>query len=202
MELYGSRSTGLFLNTSDMDVVLMGVPCTPKDVGEALTRLRDDLLAEPWVTSHMLVLSARIPVLKLRSNIGVPVDITISASLQHTGLQARDLLLSYLTDSPQLAPLVVVFKTFLRDLGLNDPYTGGLSSYCLVVLLYNFLRESPQFGFSTTDCGYLLYGFLTMFVFRFESNLAHVDDPLAPSHQVSQLSPTCIRYFPMQSDVH
>jgi len=184
VELYGSRSTGLYLSTSDMDVVLMGVPCTPKDVGEALTRLRDDLVSQPWVTSHTLVLGARIPVLKLQSLGGVPVDITISASPQHTGLQARDLLLSYLADSPQLAPLVVVFKTFLRDIGLNDPYTGGLSSYCLVVLLYNFWRESLQFGFSTTDCGYLLYGFLSMFVFRFESSITHVDDPLAPSHQL------------------
>ena len=158
VELYGSRSTGLYLSTSDMDVVLMGVPCSAKDVGECLTVLRDDLVEQPWVSGHTLVLGARIPVLKLHSLNSVPVDITIASSPQHTGLQARDLLVSYLADSPQLAPLVVVFKTFLRDLGLNDPYTGGLSSYCLVVLLYNFWRESLQFGFSTTDCGYLLYG--------------------------------------------
>lgn len=163
----------------------MGVPVTAKDVCSALTQLRDDLVTQPWITSHTLVLGARIPVLKLRSQSGVPIDITISATLQHTGLQARDLILSYLADSPQLAPLVVVFKTFLRDLGLNDPYTGGLSSYSLVVLLYNYWRESLQFGYPTTDCGCLLYGFLTMFVLRFESNVTHVDDPLAPSHQVS-----------------
>ena len=30
----------------------------------------------------------------------------------------------------------------------------------------------------------LLYGFLSMFVFRFESNITHVDDPLAPSRQM------------------
>ena len=105
-ELYGSRSTGLALSSSDMDVVLLDISCPPAGVGTALKHLSEDLGKLPWVKKQHLVLSARIPVLKLHSRSGVPVDITISASLQHTGLQARDLLLSYLADSPQLAPLV------------------------------------------------------------------------------------------------
>ena len=41
------------------------------------------------------------------AQVGVAVDITISASPSHTGLLARDLVLSYLHQLPQLAPLVV-----------------------------------------------------------------------------------------------
>ena len=182
VEMYGSRSTGLYLASSDMDVVLMGVPVPPNQVGEALKQLHADLAELPWVARQTLVLGARIPVLKLASKIGVAVDITISASPQHTGLMARDLVLSYLQALPQLAPLVVVLKSFLRDLNLNDVYTGGLSSYCLVVLLFSFMRECEQYGYSTKDCGHLLIGFFNHFLWRFESNLTHVDDPLAPSY--------------------
>ena len=123
-----------------------------------------DLAELPWVARQTLVLGARIPVLKLASKIGVAVDITISASPQHTGLMARDLVLSYLQALPQLAPLVVVLKSFLRDLNLNDVYTGGLSSYCLVVLLFSFMRECEQYGYSTKDCGHLLIGFFNHFL--------------------------------------
>lgn len=75
-----------------------------------------------------------------------------------------------------------VIKSYLRDLALNDVYSGGLSSYCLVVLLFSFMRECESFGYPTNDCGYLLVGFFSNFLFRFESNLTHVDDPLAPSY--------------------
>ena len=129
-----------------------------------------------------VVQSARIPVLKLQtSNTGVPVDVTIASTQQHTGLAARDLVQAYTMQAPQIIPLVLVLKTFLRSLGLNDPYTGGISSYCIVVLLHKFWYESERTQwFSTQDCGALLFNFLQAFVHRFEKSLTHVDDPLAP----------------------
>jgi hypothetical protein len=182
VELYGSRSTGLSLASSDVDVTLLGVPTGPgrNAISSALRDLHSDLSSEPWVTSQTLVLSARIPVLKIKSATGVPVDVTISDSAQHTGLLARDLVLNYLHQAPQLTPLVIVLKSFLRELGLNDPYTGGMSSYSLVVLLWLFVCESAHRGFATTDLGYQLLGFFSMFLYRFESQLTHVDDPLSP----------------------
>jgi len=178
VELYGSRSTGLYLSTSDMDVTILNVTSSPKEVGDALRHLQDELAPLPWVHRMKLVLGTRIPVLKIESHAGVPVDVTISDSLQHTGLLARDLVLSYLAEAPQLAPLVLVLKTFLRERGLNDPYTGGMSSYSLVVLLWSFCVESHQRGFNVHDVGYMLVGFLQHFLYRFEAQVTHVDDPL------------------------
>ena len=63
-EMYGSRSTGLYLATSDVDVVLTGLPMptSPSDakrsVPEKLTRLHAELEKEEWVKSTHLVLSA------------------------------------------------------------------------------------------------------------------------------------------------
>ena len=185
VEMYGSRSTGLYLASSDMDVVLLDIPVSDKnshtEVGICLKQLHDDLASLPWVVRQTLIPGARIPVLKILSKNNISVDVTISASELHTGLQARDLVLGYLHQLPQLAPLVVVLKSFLRDLSLNDVYSGGLSSYCLVVLLFQFMRECETYGYPTQDCGHLLVGFLNNFLWRFESNLTHVDDPLAPT---------------------
>lgn len=182
VELYGSRSTGLSLASSDVDVTLLGMPINGgrESIGAALKDLHSDLEKTSWVASQQLVLSARIPVLKVKSTTGVPVDITISDTAQHTGLLARDLVLGYLHEAPQLTPLVIVLKSFLREMGLNDPFTGGMSSYSLVVLLWMFICESVHRGYATTDLGYQLIGFFSMFLYRFESQLTHVDDPLSP----------------------
>ena len=180
VELYGSRATGLYLASSDMDVTLLGVASQPKQVQEALKLIHDDLNGQKWVASMKLITSARIPVLKIKSTSGVPVDITVSDSTHHTGLRARDLIVRYLEEAPMLAPMVVVLKSFLRELGLNDPYTGGMSSYSLVVLLWNYLCEASHNGYTTADCGAIMVGFFTMFVNRFESGVTHVDDPLTP----------------------
>lgn len=42
--------------------------------------------------------------------------------------QVRELIGQY----PALSPLALVLKQFLTDRSLDHPYTGGLSSYCLV----------------------------------------------------------------------
>ena len=146
VELFGSRSTGLALTTSDVDVVLLGSSFLPADAASALTSLESDLEAQSWVKSQALVLSARIPVLKVMSVSDVPVDITIACSSRHTGLAARDLIRGFCQSAPPLAPLVLVVKTFLRSLQLNDPFTGGMSSYCIVVLLYMYWSETDPLG--------------------------------------------------------
>ena len=55
---------------------------SPQVVGESLRRLHDELAGHSWVARQQLVLGTRIPVLKIRSVSGVPVDITISDSPQ------------------------------------------------------------------------------------------------------------------------
>jgi DNA polymerase sigma len=42
---------------------------------------------------------------------------------------------------PQLTPLALVLKQFLKDRNMHAAYTGGLSSYCLVLLVVAFLQQ-------------------------------------------------------------
>jgi hypothetical protein len=44
---------------------------------------------------------------------GAPVDITIASTTIHTGLRARDLVLGFCQQAPQIKPLVLVLKTFV-----------------------------------------------------------------------------------------
>ena len=39
-----------------------------------------------------------------------------------------------------LVPLVLVLKQFLYQRGLHNAFTGGLSSYCLVLMVISFLQ--------------------------------------------------------------
>ena len=96
-----------------------------------------------WVQSVQAIPLARVPVIKLVAKDGkVPIDITFSEfSTEHTGIGARNLVAHYVTTLPALVPLAVVLKTLLREHGLNNSFTGGLSSYCLVLMIISFLRR-------------------------------------------------------------
>lgn len=95
--------------------------------------------SQSWVESIVVLETAKIPVLKLVSaESSVPIDITFESAATHSGLLARDLIKRYAEEIPELYPLAIVFKQLLRERGLNDAYTGGLSSYSVVLMLIHF----------------------------------------------------------------
>ena len=71
-----------------------------------------------------------------------------SAQRLHGGVANTLFVLKLRCMSPELAPLVLVLKQLLYERGLNDPYTGGLSSYALVVMvaavLQNYFLTPPN----------------------------------------------------------
>jgi len=68
--------------------------------------------------------------------------------------------LVYSQEFPTLRPLTLVLKQFLLDRGLLTAYTGGLSSYCLFLMITRYLQEQSS---SWGDTGSLLMGFLDFF---------------------------------------
>jgi hypothetical protein len=62
----------------------------------------------------------------------------------HSGLASVDLLCHYVAIFPSLRPLTLVLKQFLYERGLSSTYTGGLNSYCLVLMLVAFLQSRPD----------------------------------------------------------
>lgn len=144
---------GLSIPSSDVDIVV----CDVKDHYRAVlsgTKAKHaciDMLAArlrvaPWVQGTRVLANTAMPIIKLhaRTSAGagtVKMDISFDAP-SHRGLATAALVLRMLRASPVLMPLTLVLKQLLVQKGLNDPYTGGLSSYGLVLLVYSFLSSA------------------------------------------------------------
>ncbi|OWZ02264.1 hypothetical protein PHMEG_00026204 [Phytophthora megakarya] len=141
VETFGSYSTGIWLPSSDVDLVILDVVEVndSKLTAKHLKQLAKVLEKKKWVESLLCLDTAKVPVLKLVSaETSVPIDITFESAATHSGLLARDLIKRYADTLPELYPLAIVFKQLLRERDLNDAYTGGLSSYSVVLMIIHF----------------------------------------------------------------
>ena len=184
VKLYGSHVTGLCLPSSDVDFVIC-LPAVHKNAPavapgalegrNAINETSQKLLArklkeESWVDPKTMKLIERtaVPVIKVttrdtKSKL-VQLDITFDAPGHH-GLDAVDMVKATMEELPMLRPLILVLKQFLLDRGLLTAYTGGLSSYCLFLMLARYLQEQQS---SWNDSGSLLMGFLDFYGNHFD----------------------------------
>ena len=156
---YGSFMTGLGLPSSDLDLVLLHVPV---DAKSGLQQLAGVLQVQhAWVVSMNAIDTARVPVIKVVGQVDgrqAVVDITFDQvgdhssptsdgclhPSMHSGLASVDLLCHFVAVFPSLRPLTLVLKQFLYERGLSSTYTGGLNSYCLVLMVVAFLQSRPD----------------------------------------------------------
>lgn len=90
----------------------------------------------------------------------IRIDIT-QMTENHNGLECVGLVKEYLAENQLIEPLILVFKQMLKVWGFNDPYTGGLSSYALFLLIVSFLqaKQMPK-DLSQVNIGHILLEFL------------------------------------------
>ena len=118
---------------------------------------------DPDQRSIKVIERTAVPVIKVstkdsRSRV-VQLDLSFDAK-EHHGLEALLMIQHILEELPIIRPLVLVLKQFLLDRGLLTAYTGGLSSYCLFLMVARYCQEQ-----STTwnDSGSLLMGLLDFY---------------------------------------
>jgi DNA polymerase sigma len=71
-----------------------------------------------------------------------PIRLDISfEGPSHHGLATNELVTSLVKEHPALRALVLVLKQFLYERGFDQAYTGGLSSYGLVLMVARFLQS-------------------------------------------------------------
>ncbi|XP_024637780.1 uncharacterized protein [Medicago truncatula] len=144
----------------------------------------------------------------LKDSNSVRVDISFK-SPSHTGLQTTGMVKELTEQFPAATPLALVLKQFLADRSLDQSYSGGLSSYCLVLLIIRFLQHEHHLGRPINqNYGSLLVDFLYFFGNVFDprhmrisvqgSGLyikrergcsidpIHIDDPLFPTNNVGR----------------
>nr|BAD45445.1 nucleotidyltransferase-like [Oryza sativa Japonica Group] len=112
----------------------------------------------------------------------IRLDISFK-SPSHTGLQTTELVCELTQQFPAAVPLALILKKFLADRSLDHPYSGGLSSYCLVLLIVRFLQHEHHLGRPINqNLGSLLMDFL----YFFGIDPIHIDDPLCPANNVGR----------------
>lgn len=119
VEVFGSFRTGLYLPTSDIDLVVLGIwEQLP------LRTLEQELLAcgiaEP--NSVRVLDKASVPIIKLTDRESL-VKVDISFNME-SGVRSAELIKDYKRKYPVLSKLVLVLKQFLLQRDLNEVFTG------------------------------------------------------------------------------
>ncbi|KPP71866.1 DNA polymerase sigma-like, partial [Scleropages formosus] len=139
VQIFGSFSTGLYLPTSDIDLVVFGKwERTPLQQLEQA--LRKHNVAEPH--SIKVLDKATVPIIKLTDQ-ETEVKVDISFNME-TGVKAAQLIKDFVKKYTVLPYLIFVLKQFLLQRDLNEVFTGGISSYSLILMAVNFLQLHPR----------------------------------------------------------
>ncbi|XP_055911950.1 non-canonical poly(A) RNA polymerase protein Trf4-1-like [Eupeodes corollae] len=163
VEIFGSFRTGLFLPTSDIDLVVLGM-WEKLPLRTLETELIARGIAEP--SSVRVLDKASVPIIKLTDRES-QVKVDISFNMQ-SGVQSAELIKEYKQQFPLLAKLVLVLKQFLLQRDLNEVFTGGISSYSLILMCISFLQLHPrQIHSETANLGVLLLEFFELYGRKF-----------------------------------
>ncbi|ROL42074.1 Non-canonical poly(A) RNA polymerase PAPD7 [Anabarilius grahami] len=160
VEIFGSFSTGLYLPTSDIDLVVFGKWEQPP-LQQLDQALRQNNVAEPF--SIKLLEKATVPIIKLTDReTDVKVDISFNVI---TGVKAARFIKDHLKKYSVLPYLIFVLKQFLLQRDLNEVFTGGISSYSLILMAISFLQLHPRIDCraSNINLGILLIEFFELY---------------------------------------
>lgn len=160
VEIFGSFSTGLYLPTSDIDLVVFGQWDHPP-LQELEQALKKHNVAGPYPIK--VLDKATVPIIKLTDHeTEVKVDISFNVE---TAVKAAQFIKSYLKKYTVLPPLIFVLKQFLLQRDLNEVFTGGISSYSLILMAISFLQLHPRIDTQRTNInlGILLIEFFELY---------------------------------------
>ena len=132
-----------------------------------------DTIRDEWkddISYLEVIPNTKIPLVKFtHAPTGLSVDVSF---VKETGPQAAVLMKTFMEALPPLRPLIFVLKYFLAARVLNEPYSGGVGSYMLQLMIVSFLqhreRDFMNFG-NPAPCnlGCLLLEFLELYGSRF-----------------------------------
>ncbi|KAG8077511.1 hypothetical protein GUJ93_ZPchr0007g6194 [Zizania palustris] len=225
VEVFGSFRTGLFLPTSDIDVVIFDSRVKTPQVG--LYALAKALSKKGVAKKIQVIAKARVPIVKfVERNSGIAFDISFDVD---GGPQAADFIKDYVKKFPALRHLCMILKVFLHQRELNEVYTGGIGSYALLTMLITHLQlvwgGKDLLGYRTKDrnLGILLITFFDFygrklnnwdvgiscnstrtFFLKTDKNFANPDrkyllaiqDPMVPNNDIGKSS---FNYFKVKS---
>lgn len=135
--LFGSTSTQMYLNNSDIDILIMKEDLS---VPQLLRKTRKVLKGCLNIFSDInCVETAKVPIIKCtytESDIDIDIAFNCIECLSTTEEMNNALLVHY-----EIKYIYLIFKLFLRQRRLNNTFTGGLGSFLLFCMILAFLRQ-------------------------------------------------------------
>ena len=93
--------------------------------------------------------------------------IKVDISMNSINYKQMNFIRKGINNFPQIKPLIKILKKLLIIKGMNNSYKGGMSSYCLFLIIYSYIRMQCNFYTSNNNdfnYGSLLIGFLFHYV--------------------------------------
>jgi len=146
---FGSFPAGLYLPTSDMDIVMVSDKFmrggnAKYDNRGAIYKF-DAFLQKNNIAiqgSIEKIIGAKVPLVKWVDRVtGLKVDLSFE---NDTGLTAIKTFLDWKTQFPAMPILVTLIKQFLTMRGLNEPVNGGIGGFSMTCLVVSLLQAMPQ----------------------------------------------------------
>ena len=137
---YGSEALGLAAFTSDIDMCI-AVSGSRSRRSATLRWIGAALRQTSWASRVDVRENARVPIINFtdRSS-GLEVDLSLERC------ETTELVEMLCSDYTALEPLAIVLKVLLQQADLNTPYTGGIGSFKLYVLIGHYLSCRDQDG--------------------------------------------------------
>jgi len=166
LEVFGSYASGMYLPSSDVDMVVMGCP---EQCPHSLRRLATVIKGDDNFDKIQVIDKARVPIIKWEDvPSGIPLNICFD---QQDGITNTAWVKQQMIAFQPLHPLLLVLKQFLYNRDLHETYTGGVGSYLLTMTIISFLQQhpgrGPDFKKPETNIGALLMDYLHLYGLRF-----------------------------------
>ncbi|KAK8469422.1 hypothetical protein PHAVU_005G070800 [Phaseolus vulgaris] len=220
VEVFGSFRTGLYLPTSDIDVVILKSGLPNPQIG--LNAISKALSQRSMAKRIQVIGKARVPIIKFVEKIsGLAFDISFDID---NGPKAAEYIQEAVLKWPPLRPLCLILKVFLQQRELNEVYSGGIGSYALLAMLMAMLRNlrlsqasaehnlgvllvhffdfygrklnSSDVGVSCNGTGTFFVKSSKGFLNKGRPSLISIEDPQAPENDIGKNS---FNYFQIRS---
>uniref|UniRef100_A0A7S1KL45 Polynucleotide adenylyltransferase n=1 Tax=Percolomonas cosmopolitus TaxID=63605 RepID=A0A7S1KL45_9EUKA len=168
-ELYGSFPVKLMIPGSDVDILMKSKRIDNKSKNKAfMFKLRNALQASGLVSQVQVIVGANVPIMKIQErktqhwfDLHVDYDRSKNVNL------VVNFVNSQLETYPALRYLVLVVKYFLKQRGMNDAATGGMSSFGVFLMCLSMMQQHDS-SFdedlrSKTSLGHLLLDFFALY---------------------------------------
>ncbi|CAG9310124.1 unnamed protein product [Blepharisma stoltei] len=172
VNIFGSLANGLWLPTSDIDIVIKTQ--TDQDSATLIDLLSSDLVQSAMASEIEKIYNARVPIIKfVDRSTGLHVDISFNIS---GGIEGVNIVKEYLAKYPEVKYIVFVLKYFLKQRGLNETYLGGIGSFLLFCMVVSSVQMHPAHKGDNKHYGrYTLGHFLVNFFQLYGSEFNYLD---------------------------